>query len=429
VTNLTRSHIYTVLLGIAAAAALLAAPRYGVGWTPSSALIALILLALIVLAEQLDISIPRTNGIFDISVGAPLALAAGLALGPVPGTLIVVVAHLVDSILSRRVLLKSSVNIFDLGLSTLLSAWLYWSFADPAHSALGTARNLLLLIIAGVIFTLVNTTALVIVVAPLVGQSTIAMWRGSFRAIFIEILTMPLLGGLVAILAREHPMAILLIAVPLVGPHLAFRALHKVQQQTQATIESLANVLEQRDVYTHEHSVRVTNYTLLMLDEMTELPAETKETILAAARIHDLGKVGTRDVALQKTGPLSFEERQEMQRHAAIGADLLSQIEVYRQCAEIVRNHHERWDGHGYPDGLAAERIPLGSRIIAIADSFDAMTSDRVYRAAMTSDQAIAELSRGRGTQFDPTLVDSFVRAVGRTAPAPAKHLMTVASR
>jgi putative nucleotidyltransferase with HDIG domain len=428
-THLSKSHFYTAMLACATTGALFIAPRDGLGWSASSAATGLILLALLILAEQLDISIPRTDGVFFVSVGAPLALAFGLALGPIPGTLLVMVAHLVDSILSRRMLLKSCVNIFDLGLSTLLSAWLYWSFADPAVSALGSPQNMILLFAIGVIFTIFNATMLIVVVAPLVGQATFTMWRGHFRAIFVEMLMLPVLGGLMAILAREHPLAILLIAVPLVGPHLAFRALHKVQQQTQATIESLASVLEQRDIYTHEHSVRVTNHTRSILEEMTELPIETKETILAAARIHDLGKVGTRDIALQKTGPLTVDERQEMQRHATIGADLLSQIEVYRHCADIVRNHHERWDGKGYPDGLAGDRIPLGARIIAIADSFDAMTSDRVYRGALTTDQALAEICRNRGTQFDFHIVDAFVHAVGRTSPATAKRFVQATSR
>jgi HD-GYP domain-containing protein (c-di-GMP phosphodiesterase class II) len=108
---------------------------------------------------------------------------------------------------------------------------------------------------------------------------------------------------------------------------------------------------------------------------------------------------------------LSAEERQEIEQHAAIGAEIVSRLEAYKQSVDTIRYHHERWDGTGYPDGLKGEQIPLGARIIAVADAFDAMTSDRVYRAALPVDVAFAELAKGRGTQFDPQIVDVFEAA------------------
>jgi HD-GYP domain-containing protein (c-di-GMP phosphodiesterase class II) len=126
---------------------------------------------------------------------------------------------------------------------------------------------------------------------------------------------------------------------------------------------------------------------------------------------------------LKKPGALSSQERLELEQHPAIGADIVSRLEAYRQSIDTIRHHHERWDGTGYPDGLKGERIPLGSRIIAVADAFDAMTSDRVYRAALSIDVAIAELRKGRGTQFDPQIVDVFETAIANQVGPPSSSV------
>ena len=180
-------------------------------------------------------------------------------------------------------------------------------------------------------------------------------------------------------------------------------------------MEGLANALERRDAYTYRHSIRVTEHVRTILGAMPQIPRPTAEAIIAAAHVHDLGKVGSRDGSLKKPGELSAEERQEIEQHAAIGAEIVSRLEAYKQSVDTIRHHHERWDGTGYPDGLEGEQIPLGARIIAVADAFDAMTSDRVYRAALPVDVAFAELAKGRGTQFDPQIVDVF--AEGTSEP------------
>jgi putative nucleotidyltransferase with HDIG domain len=176
-------------------------------------------------------------------------------------------------------------------------------------------------------------------------------------------------------------------------------------------MEGLADAVERRDPYTYRHSIRVTEHVRTILGAMPQVPRATREAIIAAAHVHDLGKVGSRDGSLKKPGDLSPEERQEIEQHAAVGAEIVSRLEAYRPSVDTIRHHHERWDGSGYPDRLEGERIPLGARIIAVADAFDAMTSDRVYRAALPVDVAFAELAKGRGTQFDPQIVDVFQTA------------------
>jgi putative nucleotidyltransferase with HDIG domain len=208
-------------------------------------------------------------------------------------------------------------------------------------------------------------------------------------------------------------LSIVLLIVPLLlGPHLAFKGIRQAHHETRVVMEGLADALERRDPYTYRHSIRVTEYVRTILNEMPQVPRPTAEAIIAAAHVHDLGKVGSRDGTLKKPAELSAEERREIEQHPAVGAEIVSRLEAYRQSIETIRHHHERWDGTGYPDGLKGERIPLGARIIAVADAFDAMTSDRVYRAALSMNVALAELRKGRGTQFDPQIVDLFETAI-----------------
>ena len=193
-------------------------------------------------------------------------------------------------------------------------------------------------------------------------------------------------------------------------------------------MEGLADALERRDPYTSRHSIRVTEYVGAIVSIMPQIPRTTAEAIVAAARVHDLGKVGSQDGSLKKPGDLTEQERQEIQQHAAVGAEIVGRLEAYRQSVATIRHHHERWDGSGYPDGLTGEQIPLGSRIIGVADAFDAMTSDRVYRPALPVETALGELRKGQGTQFDPQIVDLFVKAHAEGLLVPG-HLTQIESR
>jgi HD-GYP domain-containing protein (c-di-GMP phosphodiesterase class II) len=139
-------------------------------------------------------------------------------------------------------------------------------------------------------------------------------------------------------------------------------------------------------------------------------------TLERAARIHDIGKAAVRDAVLLKNGPLTEEERRSIESHSSIGADLVGKMHAYRECVELIRHHHERWDGGGYPSRLIADRIPLGARIMAVADSLDAMTTDRPYRKALSFDAAVAEIRRNSGTQFDARIVEAFFAALGDPA-------------
>ncbi|GEM_PF-6635712 len=167
--------------------------------------------------------------------------------------------------------------------------------------------------------------------------------------------------------------------------------------------------IESKDRYTRGHSERVDDYAA-PLAKMLGLSPEDERRLMYACWLHDYGKVGVPGSILQKKESLSADETEIMKMHPVEGARLIGNISLLKNVADPIRHHHERWDGAGYPAGLAGEDIPLLSRIIAVADAFDAMTSDRPYRAALSADDALAELERVAGTQLDPMLVGYFKR-------------------
>lgn len=198
-------------------------------------------------------------------------------------------------------------------------------------------------------------------------------------------------------------------------------SLHQlVKEQTQSltenyeqTIKAMVDLVESRDTYTGGHSERVARYSKAIAQEMN-LSKEECELIFRAGMLHDIGKVTTPDTILLKPGKLSAREYALIQNHVTISYELLSKIPMYTKISDIVITHHERYDGNGYPKGLKGDEIPLLGRIMIIADAFDAMTTNRIYKGRMSVDDAIAEIESSSGTQFDPKIVPFATQALSR---------------
>jgi HD-GYP domain-containing protein (c-di-GMP phosphodiesterase class II) len=176
----------------------------------------------------------------------------------------------------------------------------------------------------------------------------------------------------------------------------------------------LMRALSQKDSSTSDHVFRVLHYALKIARDMPELDAEGLERLRLAAVLHDVGKIGIEDHILKKPSALDPLEWEAMRTHSELGHGMVADFEELRELTDValsVRFHHERWDGGGYPEGLRGEEIPLIARIIAVADSFDAMVSERPYREAMSVCEAFVEVSKNSGTQFDPRVVQAFERA------------------
>ena len=177
------------------------------------------------------------------------------------------------------------------------------------------------------------------------------------------------------------------------------------------TIKTLAVAIEAKDHYTRGHSDRVTRYAVDIAQEM-HLSKKEVEVIQHAGILHDLGKLGIDDAILRKPGKLTDEEYDLIKKHPEIGEYMLGPLKFLKDEKPIVRHHHERYDGRGYPDGLKGEAIPLGARIMAVADTFDAMTSERPYRPIYPINSVVQEIQENSGTQFDPKVVEAFLRVL-----------------
>lgn len=183
-----------------------------------------------------------------------------------------------------------------------------------------------------------------------------------------------------------------------------------------ATLATLANALEARDLETRGHCERLSQNAVL-IGKVMGLPPEELETIRVGALLHDIGKIGIPDAILRKPTKLTDEEYAIIKQHPIIGARILEPVARLRPASVIVRHHHERYDGHGYPDGLRGEEIPLGARIVTVADAFEAITENRVYHVGESVVHALEELRRCRGTQFDPHVVDAFFEVIRGSQP------------
>jgi putative nucleotidyltransferase with HDIG domain len=174
-------------------------------------------------------------------------------------------------------------------------------------------------------------------------------------------------------------------------------------------IEKLAQAVELRDAYTGEHSRRVTRFAVL-LGRQLRLSAEDVELIRIGTPLHDIGKIGIEDTILRKPGPLTPAEFEVMKTHVTKGAEIIEKMPDLAAAVPIVRSHHERWDGGGYPDGLRGEDIPRLARVVAVANAFDAMAFDTPYRRGRAAEVAFAEIERQRGLQFDPDVATAFLQ-------------------
>ena len=253
-------------------------------------------------------------------------------------------------------------------------------------------------------------------------------WRGDLSGSFQTkaVLTVPLLahGRVVGVLQLLNPIGKLtfsaedlermrLFAAPL-GQAIDNARLYTVLKgQFVDTVTALSEAIEKRDPYTGGHVRRVVLYSLLLGSEMA-LEEDELAKLHLASTLHDVGKIAVPDDVLRKPAPLDAREEEVMKRHPVDGADIVSRIRELREILPGVRSHHERLDGKGYPDGLAGPDIPLPARIIAVADTYDAMTSSRPYRQALAPEAAAEEIRNGAGTQFCPQVVAAFRRLAER---------------
>jgi HD-GYP domain-containing protein (c-di-GMP phosphodiesterase class II) len=372
----------------------------------------------------------------DLRVGAKgstsfiMHLAASLLFGGFWGGLTAGLATLSSQIASGSQAVKAVFNVSQRVLAVIVAAtiyaWLGGSFPpsyltlDLPLSSQVVQKDLGLFIILAASYFLVNSVLVSLVVSLSSERAFREIWNLNTRGVLAYDLGASLIAILVAWLYTAvdrwigfGPIGLIGVVVPITAVRHVYGLYHQLEHSGQELLQVMVKAIEARDPYTSGHSLRVSEMCRAMAVELG-LPARVIEEVETAALLHDVGKIHEEFAPLlRKEGRLTDEETALMQTHSEKSADLVGIISKFHGfIQESVRHHHERWDGQGYPYGLSRKNIPLGARIILIADTIDAMTTDRPYRKRLPLDVVIAELQKCKGTQFDPELIDVVVASV-----------------
>lgn len=347
-------------------------------------------------------------------------LAAIVVLGPVGGALVAAVSMGVAQAWLRRPPMKVVFNVAQIALSTAISGLLYVKAGGHASPPKILEQDLVAYGVLVVTYFALNSAIVSGVVALSQGVPFTATWRGQLMKAAGYDLVASALGLLVAWMYLTFGfLSILAVILPILALRQAYRdnlelkrANQELERRHRELLDYTVKQIEARDPYTSGHSRRVAEYAQVIARE-AGLDQRQADEVASAALLHDVGKVYHEfGSILQKEGRLTAEEKMLLQSHPVRSAELIATISNLRGAVELaVRHHHENFDGSGYPDGLAGATIPIGSRIIMIADTLDAMTTDRPYRKALPFDVVVEELRKHAGRQFDPVLANATIRS------------------
>ena len=350
----------------------------------------------------------------SMSLSFPLHYATAILFGPAFAALVAATGVVgADGIIRRKPFPKTVFNACNFAVSAAVCGLVYQPL--QAGGRLSITSDALALAAAALAYLIINDT-LVTIIVSLMGCSFVNEWLSTFRDVGIPYVSMAPLGVLIAFTYQSSPWTLLLYPPLVLLIYNGFKLFVTLRRETDGALAALADSVDKRDPYTYEHSVRVAACSAEIAERLG-MVTENVQVVVAAARVHDLGKIASDNRILLKEGTLSAEESRSIAAHPIEGAELWKFC-MFREGSSLIRHHHERWDGSGYPDGLSGSDIPLGARVIAVADAYDAMTSDRPYRKALPHEAAVAELERAAGTQFDPTVVQAFVAQSRCSQPA-----------
>ncbi len=370
-------------------------------------------IGLTLIASLFPIRLPAGS---SVSVGSAPVLSTIVLGGPVAAGIVAIFGTFdTGEIRGRLPWYGTLSNHAQIAVPAVLSAMLYegaLNAADGMGLPPGVA-GFAAMIVAGLVYHALNNFLTALVVNARSGQSLRTVWAQDLRIVASSVVGLVPLAWLMAEVFRLPDgvgwWATLLFVIPLFTTRLAYSRYVETRELFEQTIGALANAVDARDKYTRGHSNRVSHIAEAMCRVM-KLPESEIETIKWAGLLHDVGKIGIRDHVLLKPGPLNREERILMNQHPTIGAEIVAPANQLKPEAPLIRSHHEWVNGSGYPEGLEALDIPLGARILTIADAYEAMTSSRPYRLIpLSHEQAVNELEKFSGIQFDSEIVPILV--------------------
>ena len=367
-----------------------------------------------------------------MSISDTFFITSALLFGPAPATVTIALDSLIISWRRRNQIRQLFFNFASCAIALWCGVQTYYVFSGHEPLAGGAAVDGWtvgpLMALAAVYFAL-NSGLTAVAVALTKGTSPLAVWRQHFAIVSVNYFASASASFFLIVLTRSVGVGALVAVTPLICIcYLAMRSwlgrvedaqrhIDKVNQLYMSTIGAFSTAIEAKDGVTSDHVNRVQTYALGLARALGVTDPMALQALEAAALLHDTGKLAVPEHVLNKPGRLTPAELETMQAHVDVGADILSSIDFPYPVVPIVRAHHENWDGSGYPRGLRGEEIPLGARILSVVDCYDALTSDRPYRAAMKEEDAVAIIVERRGKMYDPHVVDAFLGVYREIVP------------
>ena len=403
---------------------------------PPADILGLALFALLsILAELFSVELFVTSRGSRVSVSSVVALASIVAFGPLAGALTHTLAGLITPI--PALLKKDNRNgsraswlqraAFNTGMWVTAAAYagaVYFLLGGKTGTITDLA-SLSALLAAAITDVVINLAILAGILAVQTGRRPYEIWKQEFSWSMPITILVGALGG--AALAWAYQLlgilGVVVIFLPVLSTGYSFRLYvfktkgyteklerlnRELDEANLGLLATLGEVIDAYDIYTYGHSTQVAVYADT-IGEQLGLSQQEREQLIKAALVHDIGKVGITETIIGKQGPLSDEEYNIIKRHPIIGSEIIGQMKGMQDLVPLVRHHHERWDGKGYPDGLEGEQIPLSARILALADSLDTLCSDRPWRPTRSFKEVLQEILLCSSTQFDPRVVNAFL--------------------
>jgi putative nucleotidyltransferase with HDIG domain len=423
-----RSEIYRLAVGLLAVAVF---SSWGVGAGAAGTWPAWWLVAALAVAGLLALRFP-----LHISVSVKVSLAAAVAFATIlllPAWQAAALAgatlgvNVVLAALRRVRMTGEKPPLGTIGLALLFNAGqAYFSVlgAGLLMSAAGvtaytqlTPARVLVIVAAAVTMYMTNVLLVSIAVSLATSRSLLSVLRNTHKLILGQFASLYLVGAAAAFAAAALPWLLVLTTVAVFLVYRSWRHRIELRHESVLAMERMADEVDRRDPYTYQHSQRVARYSRVIATELRLSSAEI-ELIELAAKVHDIGKIRIPDSILLKAGKLTDEERRVMETHPRLGFQILRPFSEYAKVLDLVLTHHERYDGLGYPNGTVGRRQLMIAQVIPVADSFDAMTSNRAYRPAKSWVGAMEELRRGAGSQWNPKVVEAALAALRREETA-----------
>ena len=369
-------------------------------------------LAISTFAEFIPVDLPVSGA---VSIGFPVDFVLILVYGPALAMLITALGALIGEIIEkeRRSWYKIIFNASQFALSAGIAGIVY----QELGGVIGTTNltgYIIPALICALTYYFINSSLFVMVIHLAEGISLWSIWKTKLKGIITTYIALAPIGFIMAMVYVTIGIwGIILFFFPLILARRSFELYTKMRKVYLETIRALAAAIDAKDPYTKGHSERVAEASIAIAQELN-LSDRDIENIEYTALLHDIGKIGIKDKILSKKSSLTDQEFDKIKEHTIMGAKIIEPVDFLKNSYKVIYHHHERYNGKGYPDGIKSEGIPILARIIAVADAYDAMGSDRPYRKKLNKDKILKELKDQSGKQFDPEAVKALISVLDR---------------